>query len=110
MKAIRAVRISLYSSEFLSDFNFMILNPDLLLSAYSQGYFPMADSHDGKIYWHSPDPRAVFPLGNISIARSVRQLFKKGIYQFSEVRRFVCDAMKVLVEFIVANNYRHLEG
>lgn len=61
----------------------MILNPDLLLSAYSQGYFPMADSHNGKIYWHSPDPRAVFPIGNISIARSVRQLFKKGIYQFS---------------------------
>ncbi len=39
------------------------LNVDVLISAYTQGFFPMADS-DG-IYWHSPDPRAIIPIEKI---------------------------------------------
>lgn len=37
------------------------LTPDLLLAAYRQGFFPMGDEL-GRLEWHSPDPRAVFPL------------------------------------------------
>ncbi|MBA3534580.1 MAG: leucyl/phenylalanyl-tRNA--protein transferase, partial [Ardenticatenales bacterium] len=36
------------------------LNAHLLLSAYVQGIFPMADQ-DGTIYWYDPDPRSIFP-------------------------------------------------
>ena len=37
------------------------LSAELLLAAYSQGFFPMADEL-GQINWHNPDPRAIFPL------------------------------------------------
>lgn len=38
--------------------------PEKLLGAYAQGIFPMAH-HDGALYWHDPDPRAIFPLQDI---------------------------------------------
>ncbi|MGV9013914.1 MAG: leucyl/phenylalanyl-tRNA--protein transferase [Flavobacteriales bacterium] len=37
------------------------LTAELLLTAYSQGFFPMADEL-GHIDWHNPDPRAIFLL------------------------------------------------
>ena len=33
----------------------------VLLKAYRNGLFPMAHD-DGELYWHDPDPRAIFPL------------------------------------------------
>jgi leucyl/phenylalanyl-tRNA---protein transferase len=58
----------------------MFLTPDLVLTAYQQGYFPMAEP-DGEMYWHCPDPRAVIPLtGNVRVSRSLRRTIAKGIY------------------------------
>jgi leucyl/phenylalanyl-tRNA--protein transferase len=54
----------------------MKLTPQLLINAYCQGIFPMADE-DGSIYWYDPDPRAIIPLDKFhvsrSLARTVRQ-------------------------------------
>jgi leucyl/phenylalanyl-tRNA---protein transferase len=55
------------------------LAPETLLTAYSQGVFPMAHP-DGQIYWYSPDPRAVLPLDRLHISRSLRRTIRKGIY------------------------------
>ena len=54
-----------------------VLSPDLLLSAYCQGIFPMAHQN-GDIYWYDPDPRAIMPLDDgfhvsRSLARTLRQ-------------------------------------
>jgi leucyl/phenylalanyl-tRNA---protein transferase len=54
----------------------MQFTPTLLLSAYSQGVFPMDD--EGTIYWYDPDPRAVIPLDERfhvpqSLARTLRK-------------------------------------
>lgn len=57
-----------------------ILTPELLLMAYQQGYFPMAEQ-DGEMYWHSPDPRAIIPLDGVHISRSLRKTVAKGIYE-----------------------------
>jgi leucyl/phenylalanyl-tRNA--protein transferase len=57
----------------------MRLNPDLLLSAYSQGYFPMAHE-DGELYWHDPDPRAIMPLPEFHVPRSLKRTIKKGTF------------------------------
>lgn len=55
------------------------LTTDLLLEAYSQGYFPMGDE-EGWIHWHSPDPRAVFPLEAIAPnARFLRFMRTSGM-------------------------------
>jgi leucyl/phenylalanyl-tRNA---protein transferase len=49
----------------------------MLLNAYAQGYFPMADPDDGNIYWYDPDPRTILPLESFHVprrlARTVRQ-------------------------------------
>ncbi len=55
------------------------LTPDLLLSAYCQAIFPMA--HDDGIYWYDPDPRAILPLDNFHIPRSLKRVLKKRSFQ-----------------------------
>lgn len=52
------------------------LTPALIVQAYCQGIFPMADD-DGTIGWYSPTQRAVFPLDAFhvpkTLAKTVRQ-------------------------------------
>ncbi len=52
-----------------------LLTADLLLRAYRRGWFPMAHE-DGELYWHDPDPRAIFPLAelkpNARLQRAIR--------------------------------------
>ena len=57
------------------------LTTEILVEAYSTGYFPMADSRKGPIWWYSPDPRAVIPLDGFKISRSLRQRVRKGTYE-----------------------------
>ncbi len=47
----------------------------------------MAESREGEIYWHCPDPRAIFPLDEIKRPRSLKQKERKGIYEV----RISCD-------------------
>jgi len=59
----------------------MRLTPHLLLNAYSQGIFPMADQ-DGSIYWYDPDPRAIIPLDDrFHVPRSLARQVRKGDFQ-----------------------------
>jgi leucyl/phenylalanyl-tRNA--protein transferase len=58
----------------------MKLSPHLLLNAYSQGVFPMADD-DGTIYWYDPDPRAIIPLEEFHIPRSLARRIRKGGFE-----------------------------
>ena len=53
------------------------LTPDLLLTAYSQGVFPMAERRDDpNLFWVSPETRGVLPLDDFHVphrlARTVR--------------------------------------
>lgn len=56
------------------------LTPELLLEAYANGYFPMADSREGPVRWYSPDPRAIIPLGTFHVPRSLRRTVEKNIF------------------------------
>lgn len=53
----------------------MELHPHLLIAAYCQGIFPMADEN-GAIGWYDPNPRAILPLDGFRtprrLARTVR--------------------------------------
>lgn len=52
-----------------------------ILSAYRQGYFPMADSEGrfgGRLVWLSPDPRGVIPLEGFRVSRSLRRRVRSG--------------------------------
>jgi leucyl/phenylalanyl-tRNA---protein transferase len=52
------------------------LTPELLISAYCQGVFPMAHEDDN-IYWYDPDPRAIIPLDRFHVSRSLRRTLAK---------------------------------
>jgi leucyl/phenylalanyl-tRNA---protein transferase len=47
------------------------LEPATLLSAYSQGLFPMRV--DDVLAWWSPDPRGILPLDGFHLSRSLRR-------------------------------------
>jgi leucyl/phenylalanyl-tRNA---protein transferase len=56
------------------------LDPGLVIQAYAQGIFPMAEP-DGRIYWYAPDPRAILEHANLHIARSLRATIRNGVYE-----------------------------
>ncbi|HXZ03391.1 MAG TPA: leucyl/phenylalanyl-tRNA--protein transferase [Ktedonobacteraceae bacterium] len=58
------------------------LNPILVINAYAQGIFPMAD-HFGKIRWYAPDPRAILEHEKLYISRSLRATLRKQVYEVS---------------------------
>lgn len=53
------------------------MTPDVILRAYREGVFPMADPVTGRMSWYSPDPRAILPLDAFHVparlARAVRK-------------------------------------
>lgn len=50
------------------------IDPGLLLSAYAQGLFPMADgADDPSVHWVEPRIRAILPLDGFHLARSLRK-------------------------------------
>jgi leucyl/phenylalanyl-tRNA---protein transferase len=55
--------------------------PERVLYAYLQGVFPMYDSHDDRIIWLRPDPRAIFPLKRFHISKSLAKTIRKGIFE-----------------------------
>ena len=55
------------------------LTSELLEHAYRSSFFPMAQ-FDGLIGWHSPDPRAVFPLHTLEFSKSLRKVIGSGVY------------------------------
>ncbi len=58
----------------------MNLSPEALLSGYMQGAFPMAQP-DGRIYWYSPDPRAILPLDGLHVSQSLRRVIHRGRFE-----------------------------
>jgi leucyl/phenylalanyl-tRNA--protein transferase len=91
-----------------------ILDPQKLLEAYCNGYFPMADEKDGEIYWHSPDPRAIIPFREIKMPRSLRQELKKKPFDFEidknfgDVIRACADRKDTWINEIIINSYEYL--
>jgi len=54
-----------------------VIPVDLLVSAYSSGWFPMA-IEPGEIRWYSPDPRGVIPLDGFHASRRLSRLVRQG--------------------------------
>lgn len=60
----------------------MQLTPDLLLSAYQEGIFPMASSRRGKkINWYAPEMRAVVKLDEFHAPRRLMRSYRNLINQ-----------------------------
>jgi leucyl/phenylalanyl-tRNA--protein transferase len=65
----------------------MELTPDLLIAAYCQGYFPMADER-GRIGLYDPDPRAILPLDAFHVPRRLGRTVRSGRFEITADRAF----------------------
>lgn len=60
------------------------LTPDMLLSAYAGGIFPMAEHRgDTDLFWVDPRQRGVLPLDRFHISRSLRKTIRSGRFSIS---------------------------
>jgi leucyl/phenylalanyl-tRNA--protein transferase len=58
----------------------MRLSPELLIGAYCQGVFPMADD-DGVIRWYEPNPRAIIPLDTFHVPRRLARTVRNAGFE-----------------------------
>lgn len=65
------------------------ITTDLLLTAYSQGMFPMAESRDDpRIFWLDPSVRGIIPLDGLHISRSLARRIRREDYTITIDRAF----------------------
>ena len=65
------------------------LRPDLLLTTYRLGLFPMADPDQGdEVYWMDPDPRGIFPLDAFHVPKNLRKLVRRTPFEVVADRDF----------------------
>jgi leucyl/phenylalanyl-tRNA---protein transferase len=65
------------------------LDPRLLLQGYATGIFPMADSRDAdELFWVEPRNRAIIPLDNFHVSRSLRRTLRSGRLSVTRDRDF----------------------
>lgn len=67
------------------------LTVELLLSAYSQGAFPMVDPDTGAIEWFSPQQRGIIPLDPpeaFRVPKSLAREVRKGRYTITSDKAF----------------------
>lgn len=60
-----------------------------LLHAYCNGYFPMPDPTTEEIRWYHPEPRAVLPLNEMHISRSLKRAIRRGGYEVTFNKSFL---------------------
>jgi len=76
-----------------------MLDPDLLLRAYSVGVFPMADSRAAnEVFWVEPKKRGILPLDKFHLSRSLAKTLRSDRFRvtadqaFPEVVRHCAEA------------------
>ena len=60
---------------------------ELLVSAYSSGWFPMAVD-EGEIRWYSPDPRGIIPLDAFHVPSRLARVIRSGRFRIEVDRDF----------------------
>jgi leucyl/phenylalanyl-tRNA--protein transferase len=94
-----------------------IIDPDLLLRAYSIGVFPMADSRDANdVFWVEPRRRAILPLEGFRLSKSLRKTIRSGTFTvtadaaFPEVVRRCADRDETWINGDIEASYNQLHA
>ena len=70
------------------------LTPDILLSAYAEGLFPMAERRDDpELYWVSPEQRGIFPLDTFRIPKRLARTVRSDRFEVTADTAFA-DVMR----------------
>lgn len=86
---------------------------DVLIDAYSSGRFPMCHD-DGELYWHDPDPRAVFPLAQIRPNERLQRVIRSDRFTitcdaaFTEVIRGCADREETWIDARIMASFQAL--
>ena len=82
----------------------------LVLAAYRKGLFPMCHE-DGQLYWHDPDPRAVFPLESVKPNTRLQRVMRSGKFRlthntaFDDVIRGCADRAETWIDSRIIHTY-----
>jgi leucyl/phenylalanyl-tRNA--protein transferase len=70
------------------------LTPEILLRAYAEGLFPMAERRgDPTLYWVSPEKRGIIPLEEFHVPRRLARTVRSGRFTVTADQAFV-DVMR----------------
>lgn len=93
----------------------MPIPPEVLLSAYAQGVFPMA--HEGEIQWFSPERRGLIPLDDrFHIPHGLKRALKRKPFDvkwntaFREVMLACADREETWIDDTILESYCHLHA
>jgi leucyl/phenylalanyl-tRNA--protein transferase len=65
------------------------LTPEILLRAYAEGLFPMAERRgDPTLYWVSPERRGIIPLDTFHVPRRLARTVRSGLFSVTADRAF----------------------
>jgi leucyl/phenylalanyl-tRNA--protein transferase len=66
-----------------------LIDPDILLSAYAAGIFPMADHRAASdVFWVEPEMRGILPLNDFHLPRSLAKLLRSERFTITADRAF----------------------
>ncbi|GAA5496177.1 leucyl/phenylalanyl-tRNA--protein transferase [Rubritalea squalenifaciens DSM 18772] len=90
-----------------------LIPPHILLGAYTEGVFPMAD--DGELIWFSPLMRGVIPLDErFHIPKGLRRALRKAPFElrmdtaFLEVMKGCAERDKTWIDDVIIESYSEL--
>jgi leucyl/phenylalanyl-tRNA--protein transferase len=65
------------------------LTPEILLRAYAEGLFPMAERRgDPTLYWVSPERRGIIPLDTFHVPHRLARTVRSGVFTVTADRAF----------------------
>jgi leucyl/phenylalanyl-tRNA--protein transferase len=92
-----------------------IIAPEILLGAYAQGVFPMAE--DGEIVWISPKVRGIIPLDDrFHVPHGLKKRLRKNPFEirfdsaFREVMLGCADRDSTWIDPVILESYCNLHG
>lgn len=90
-----------------------LIEPEILLSAYTKGIFPMAD--EGEILWFSPEERGIIPLDDrFRVNHGLRRALRKKPFEihfnrdFESVMRACAQREETWIDDVIVRSYCQL--
>ena len=87
-----------------------VIAPNILLSAYTQGIFPMAD--EGEILWFSPEQRGIIPLDErFKVNHGLKRALRKKPFEvhfnrdFEGVMRGCAEREETWIDEVIIKSY-----
>ena len=92
------------------------IEPELLLRAYSLGWFPMGTGRRGRIEWFSPDPRGILPIESFHAPSRLKRVVRQSRFDvrtdtaFESVMRACAARDETWITEDIVHTYVALHG